>query len=133
MKRSNLEAVAGLVRKAESDWIVVSRGLEQDLPLDAICFHIQQAAEKLLKALLVWRGIDFPYTHDLEDLLTRITPEFPELQGYYDSLSEYTGFAVGLRYDDSIYPSRADAVAASEVVKRLRTLVHALLPPEARP
>jgi hypothetical protein len=65
--------------------------------------------------------------------VTRITPEFPELQDYYDSLSEYTEFAVGMRYDDSVYPSGEDVVAASEVVKRLRGLVHALLPPEARP
>ena len=55
--------------------------------------------EKLLKALLVWRGIDFPFTHDLEDLVSRITPEFPELQEYSDSLSEYTQYAVGMRYD----------------------------------
>lgn len=86
-----------------------------------------------MKALLVWRGIDFPFTHDLEDLVSRITPEFPELQEYSDSLSEYTQYAVGMRYDDSIYPSRDDAVAASEIVKRLRGLVHGLLPPEARP
>ena len=37
-----------------------------------------------------------------------------------------------MRYDDSIYPSRENAVAASEIVKRLRELVHALLPPEVR-
>ena len=133
MKKSNREIAAGLIRKAESEWTVVSRGLEQDFPPDAICFHIQQAAEKLLKALLVWRGLDFPFTHDLEDLVSRITPEFPELQEYSDSLSEYTQYAVGMRCDDSIYPSRDDAVAASEIVKRLRGLVHGLLPPEARP
>jgi len=28
-------------------------GLEHDAPLDTVCFHIQQTAEKLLKALLV--------------------------------------------------------------------------------
>ncbi|MBM3746045.1 MAG: HEPN domain-containing protein [Acidobacteria bacterium] len=133
MKRTNLEVAAGLARKAESDWTVVCRGLEQDFPLDAICFHIQQAAEKLLKALLVSRGVDFPFTHDLEDLVSRITPEFPELQDYSDSLSEHTQYAVGMRYDDSICPTREDAVAAAETVRRLRTLVHALLPPEARP
>jgi hypothetical protein len=43
-KRSVLDFVAGLVRKAENDWKAASLGLEHDLPLDTICFHIQQAA-----------------------------------------------------------------------------------------
>lgn len=34
-----------------------------------IGFHYQQAAEKLLKALLAERNVDYPLTHDLERLL----------------------------------------------------------------
>lgn len=31
-------------------------------------FHAQQCVEKLLKAVLASRGVDFPFTHDLEAL-----------------------------------------------------------------
>ena len=32
---------------------------------DAACFHAQQCCEKLLKALLIQRGVSSPRTHDL--------------------------------------------------------------------
>jgi HEPN domain-containing protein len=38
-------------------------------PLEIICFHCQQAAEKALKAILVFMGIRIPKTHDLDLLL----------------------------------------------------------------
>jgi HEPN domain-containing protein len=36
---------------------------------DIVCFHAQQAAEKYLKAYLVFLEQDFPKTHALEDLV----------------------------------------------------------------
>src|SRR5215217_5530103 len=38
--------------------------------LEARCFEAQQAAEKAIKAVLIDRGIDFPFTHNLLRLLT---------------------------------------------------------------
>ena len=32
------------------------------------CFHAQQAAEKAIKAILLSQGIEFPLTHDIEEL-----------------------------------------------------------------
>jgi len=43
--------------------------LREQCPTDTVCFHCQQCAEKYLKALLVFRGIAFPRTHDLVLLL----------------------------------------------------------------
>ena len=37
-------------------------------PLEIVCFHSQQAAEKVLKCFLVMQNIDFPKTHDLNEL-----------------------------------------------------------------
>lgn len=58
--------------KAESD----ARTIEilsafGDPPPEALCFHAQQLAEKLLKALLSFLAIPFPRTHDLSALVTR--------------------------------------------------------------
>ena len=38
--------------------------------LEDLCFDAQQAAEKAVKAVLLARGIEFPYVHDLGLLLT---------------------------------------------------------------
>ncbi len=40
-----------------------------DLPPRLACFHAQQAAEKALKATLVWAGTPVPRTHDLVALV----------------------------------------------------------------
>lgn len=42
--------------------------LQADPTIDnaTIAFHYQQAAEKLLKALLAEHNVDYPLTHDLE-------------------------------------------------------------------
>jgi HEPN domain-containing protein len=39
---------------------------------DAACYHAQQAAEKALKAVLVFLQIDYPFTHNLNAVRTRI-------------------------------------------------------------
>lgn len=31
----------------------------------AVAFHAQQAAEKIIKAYLVWRQVNFPFTHSM--------------------------------------------------------------------
>jgi HEPN domain-containing protein len=39
---------------------------------DPACYHAQQAAERALKAVLVFLQIDFPFTHNLDVVRTRI-------------------------------------------------------------
>ena len=36
---------------------------------DTACFHCPQAAEKSLKAFLIFHGINFPFSHDLGKLV----------------------------------------------------------------
>jgi HEPN domain-containing protein len=44
---------------------------------DIICFHAQQAAEKYLKAYLVFLEQEFPKTHALEDLVLLTSSKDP--------------------------------------------------------
>lgn len=66
-----LSVVREWVAKAENDLKTAAHTLKlgKDCPTDTVCFHAQQCVEKYLKALLVWKGIDFPKTHDLEKLI----------------------------------------------------------------
>ena len=63
------DLVRGWLRKAESDLAAVELALNAGLALDTACFHAQQGAEKLLKAYLLARGVEFPFTHNLTRLL----------------------------------------------------------------
>jgi HEPN domain-containing protein len=65
-------------------------------------FHAQQAVEKALKALLCFRDIDFPRTHDLESLFSRLSGSgaMPPYVGA--RLRPLTPYAVDFRYDDEV-------------------------------
>jgi len=43
----------------------------------AAAYHLQQAAEKLVKSLLVLNGAPFRRIHDLDELVTRLLPICP--------------------------------------------------------
>lgn len=67
------------VAKAEGDFRTAGRELQvQDAAnYDAVCFHSQQAIEKLLKALLISKGTVPPRTHDLvalDQMLAGVVP-----------------------------------------------------------
>jgi len=64
-----------LIRKSAADLssakvllIAFNEG-QNELDLEIIFFHLQQCAEKLIKALLDFNKIKFPHTHDLKDLI----------------------------------------------------------------
>lgn len=66
--------------------------------LEDLCFDAQQAAEKAVKALLIKRGVTFPYVHDLARLVTLLEQagqEIPELVRRAEALTRY---AVVTRY-----------------------------------
>jgi HEPN domain-containing protein len=49
--------------KAENDLLNADNNLKSEIiPYETVCFHCQPAAEKLLKAYLVARGMPPPFT-----------------------------------------------------------------------
>jgi HEPN domain-containing protein len=71
--------------------------------LEARCFHLQQAAERSLKAVLVHSGMDVPKTHNLRLLLDMLPAaiRIPEEVQQATRLSKY---AVETRYPESDLP-----------------------------
>ncbi len=61
-------------------------------------FHAQQAVEKALKAWCAHRGITYPLTHDLSELLTLLREDGGEVEEF-DSLLRFNAFAVLFRYE----------------------------------
>ena len=65
---------------------------------DTVCFHAQQCAEKMLKAMLVYVDFHVQKTHDLQALLATCVghdPSFRELVEAADMLNSYS---VQVRY-----------------------------------
>jgi HEPN domain-containing protein len=118
------------VRKAEIDFKTADH-LFQSGPdfAEGAAFHSQQAAEKYLKAFLVWHQIEFPKTHDIEALLKlagRTDDKIPEILGEAAMLTPY---GVDYRYPGE-YPevSRSDAERAFRLADRVRAEVRSRLP-----
>ena len=69
-----------------------------ELDLEVICFHLQQCAEKLLKAVLSQKEIYYPKVHDLETLLNIASQNSIELKTNRELLIELNDYAVEGRY-----------------------------------
>lgn len=86
------------LRYSGEDLAVASKLTTLDLPaLRHICWLSQQAAEKALKAALVYNKIDFRPTHDLDALRNMLPDDWPVRQTH-DDLTELTEWAVEARY-----------------------------------
>lgn len=62
-------------------------------PLEIVCYHCQQSAEKMLKAFLVFSGISPPRIHNLEELLGKcykIDGTFSVIEKKCIRLSDYS-------------------------------------------
>ena len=131
--KSDLDVAKTLILKADNDLKTARIGIEHDGPLDAVAFHVQQAVEKLLKALLASRGVAYPLTHDLRALLNLAVNEIPELESFRERLLPLNPYAVEIRYDQSVNPDSEEITSALSTVEELRNAILDNIPEEARP
>jgi len=121
--------VAEWVSKAEGDLDVAQREFAYSgrRNLDAVGFHLQQAIEKLMKAVLIDRGFTVPKIHELETLdqlltaVAAIGPTAPKAD-----LALLTRAAVTFRYPGATVSAQdaADMVRITQSVwAQLRPLV----------
>jgi HEPN domain-containing protein len=81
------------VAKAEVDYRTAERLVTDPDPIrESIAFHCQQAVEKYLKAFLVSLQVEFPKTHDLEQLPDLLTADRPDLAAELEGVKVLTPF-----------------------------------------
>jgi HEPN domain-containing protein len=131
--KSNLDLARNLLTKAYNDLKMAEIGVAHEAPLDTVAFHVQQAAEKLLKALLAARDVEYPRTHDVAALLDLLVPAHPQLEDFRERLLGLASYAVDMRYDAALYPGTDEIAEALNAVRDLQRVVLELLPPESRP
>jgi HEPN domain-containing protein len=85
--------------KAKNDLLDADNNLASDkVPYDTVCFHCQQAAEKLLKGFLVANGCEYPITHNLFVILDKVVEYEPEAESLRETLALLNPYAVEIRY-----------------------------------
>ncbi len=94
-------------------------------------FHAQQAAEKFLKATLVWHQVEFPKTHDIGRLVELVHSADPPLADLTREATSLTPYGVEARYPGDLYePTQEEAQLAVTLAERVRDSVLQHLPPE---
>lgn len=90
--------------------------------LGAVGFHCQQAAEKYLKAFLTWHQIDFPKTHDIDELLDLVATTNAKLAKSLRSAGILTDYGVETRYPgdapELTLEQAREAVKLAEVTRK---------------
>ncbi|MDP1591072.1 MAG: HEPN domain-containing protein [Prosthecobacter sp.] len=118
------------LRKAEHDLLNIDNNLAaRDIPWDTVCFHAQQAAEKVLKAFLIYHGRDLSKTHDLVALLAQCVACDAGLALLESDCRKLTSYGVAARYPDDLFePDETDGRDVVAAAHRVRTAIFMLLP-----
>ena len=88
-----------LYRKSTDDVRVLRLDLTGAVMTDEIWgFHAQQATEKLLKSIIACKERQFPFTHNLLQLVDLAMECSSDLPAQCESLAELTPFAAERRY-----------------------------------
>ncbi len=89
------QEVLGWLRVADTDQRAAKVCIDCEPPLHEVAaFHCQQAAEKLLKGLLVRSCVDFGKTHDLEKPGQKAGVQFPSVAPPAGSMRAWTNWNV---------------------------------------
>ena len=107
--------------KAKSDLLNADNNLIADkVPYDTVCFHCQQAAEKILKAYLVAKGMQPRFTHDLLLLLEGTLFCCADAESLRDDLALLMPYAVEVRYPDDLFvPTHEEAIEARQAAEHV--------------
>ena len=126
---SNPDDPAAWVAKAQSDLLCIENNLSAaEVPWDAVCFHAHQAAEKMLKALLISQGAAPARTHDLGALLGESVAQGAPLAALQADCDFLNLYAVASRYPGAgPEPTESVGRRAIAAAKRVHQAVLPLL------
>ena len=113
--KNGLDHARILLEKAGNDLKLAAIGFKHDAPTDTVAFHLQQMAEKTLKALLASRNVLYPKTHDLDELFDLLPQDFSKISVFREPLMGWTSYAVDMRYEITGYPDKEEISQARAI------------------
>jgi HEPN domain-containing protein len=126
-----IEEIRRWVEKAENDFRNAEyvMTMPENCPFDTVCYHVQQCAEKYLKAVLLYYNIDFPRTHDLV-VLYNLLQKNAALNLSIQDVQPLNRYSVEARYPgDWEMIGESEAKASFEKVRVVREVVRSILNP----
>jgi len=119
------EFVVQWLQSADSDMAAAKHLLSGGAELArGATFHAQQAAEKYLKAVLVWHQVEFPKTHDIGRLTDLLETVDTHLADRVREASVLNPYAVEARYPSDLpRPTLAESREALAIAARVRDTV----------
>ena len=101
--------------------------MKEDCPYHLVAYHAQQCVEKYLKAYLVCSCIDFPYTHDIFQLMQLFGKEAKWVEKIQDA-KELTIYAVSARYpEENDKVTKKEAYQAISVADNVKLVIRTAL------
>ena len=92
-------------------------------PIEIICYHCEQAAEKMLKGILVANNIEPPKTHDLMVLCRRCGEIDSAYEELMDNCVDLTPYGVQVRYPYELELFESDMLRAIQMCRELCDVV----------
>jgi len=108
------------MQNARADMAIARIELPPGGMYEQLCFHAQQAAEKSIKAVLLFLNIEFTFTHNLQMLLD-LVPSHISIPNDVKCTIELNAYAVLARYPGELEPvtesdyDRAVAIAETTI------------------
>jgi HEPN domain-containing protein len=96
------------IGRAKSSLELAQTKIIQYIHYEDLCFQLQQAAEKALKGLLIYYGVEPEFTHNIEILLNEIK-NYTEIPENIKEAAQLTNYAVQTRY-----PGEYDGITKEE-------------------
>jgi HEPN domain-containing protein len=96
----------------------------EEIITDTLCFHCEQFVEKILKAFLISKNVDFKRTHNLEYLVKLCTEQDAEFEWMYEVAEKLSEYAVEIRYPDDFYfPTVEEAQEGLKITREVKDFV----------
>jgi len=89
------------------------------MQLEIICYHCQQAAEKALKAFLLFNDLEPPKTHSLESLVDLCREKSPEFNDIITDCEYLNPFGIQPRYPFGLELTDDDAIISIKKCERI--------------
>jgi len=131
MAGHDIEGAREWLRVAESDLGVAKHLFETyyPKPLEIICFHSQQAAEKAVKAIIVLYGCQggLPRKHDLFILLNQIKNMVHIEDKFYDYADSLAPYSITMRYPHELFLEERHAKEAIRMADEMFSWAKAMI------
>ena len=97
------------------------------IPIEIVCFHCQQSAEKYLKSYLILNGMNPPKIHDLDELRKSCTKLSDTFEIIADQCSNLTVYGVQPRYPMELILKQHDMKKAQNDANVIKDFVLAFV------